>query len=79
MILYVKRGCPWCVDAVAHLDKLGFCYEEVDVRRDPAAMERMFAISGQTLAPTLEVGGKVLADFDTGQLDRFLKQHGIEP
>lgn len=79
MILYIKSGCPWCVDAVAHLDRRGFDYEVVDVLRDPAAMDRMRAISGQTLAPTLEVDGKVLPDFDTGQLERFLAEHGIEP
>jgi len=39
----------------------------------------MREISGQSLAPTLEFGDKVLADFDTGQLEAFLEANGIEP
>jgi hypothetical protein len=34
----------------------------------------MQRISGQTLAPTIEVDGRVLADFDTAQLAQFWKQ-----
>ena len=33
----------------------------------------MFELSGQTLAPTIEVDGEVLADFDTDQLAAFWK------
>jgi len=31
------------------------------------------------LTPTMEVDGKVLADFDTGQLSAFLEANGIKP
>jgi hypothetical protein len=33
----------------------------------------MKELSGQTLAPVIEVDGEVLADFDTGQLEKFWK------
>jgi hypothetical protein len=46
---------------------------------DPEAMEHMRQISGQSLTPTMEVDGKVLADFDTGQLSEFLEANGIRP
>jgi hypothetical protein len=42
-------------------------------------MEHMRQISGQSLTPTMEVDGKVLADFDTGQLSEFLEANGIRP
>ena len=52
----------------------------VDVLTDAAAYKRMREISGQSLTPTLEMpDGKVLADFDVGQLEKFLKQHNILP
>jgi hypothetical protein len=49
------------------------------VLEDPEAMARMREISGQSLTPTMEVDGKVLADFDTGQLSEFLEANAIKP
>lgn len=79
MIVYVKRGCPWCTEALEYLERNEFEYEVRDVLADPESFARMREISGQSLAPTLEVGGKVLADFDTGQLEEFLEANGIQP
>ena len=77
MILYVKRWCPWCVDAMDWMKARGMEYELVDVEADRSGMARMRAISGQSLTPTLEMeDGSVLADFDTGQLERFLAKRG---
>ena len=79
-ILYVKAGCPWCVEAVAYLDQHGYKYRQIDVRRDPAAMQEMKSLSGQTLTPTLSIGDAlVLPDFDTGQLEKFLAKHNLKP
>lgn len=79
MIVYVKSWCPWCVEALAWLERRGFAFEVRDVQEDPEAFARMREISGQSLTPTMEVGGMVLADFDTGQLEAFLDEHGIKP
>lgn len=79
MIIYIKRHCPWCVEALAWLDQHNYRYEVRDVLADPEAMERMRDISRQSLTPTMEVEGKVLADFDTGQLSEFLEEHDIRP
>lgn len=76
-VLYTKTGCPWCLEAVGWLRQHGYGFQEVDVRRDPAGMAEMRRISGQTLAPTLVVGDKVLPDFDTRQLEAFLTKHGL--
>jgi len=32
--VYVKPGCPWCVQAVAFLRDAGFDFEEIDVISD---------------------------------------------
>jgi hypothetical protein len=39
----------------------------------------MIALSGQTLAPVIEVDGEVLADFDTDQLEAFWKKLESSP
>lgn len=79
MIVYIKSHCPWCHAALDWLDKQGYHYEVREVLKDSAAYARMREISGQSLTPTLEVDGKVLADFDTGQLEEFLAKHGLQP
>lgn len=79
MIVYTKSHCGWCRAALAWLDGHGYRYEVREVLGDPAAYARMREISGQSLTPTLEVDGKVLADFDTDQLESFLAAHGIKP
>lgn len=78
--LYVKVWCPWCIDAERWLDRRGYRYDRIDVLSDAQGYARMKEISGQSLTPTLETAdGRVLPDFDTGQLERFLDQHGIVP
>jgi glutaredoxin len=78
MNLFVKPGCPWCVEAVAWMKARGLAFREIDVFSEPGAFDRMKAISGQSLAPTLEMpDGSVLPDFDVGQLERFLKERGV--
>ena len=79
MTVYIKTFCPWCKEALAWLDAHGYRYEIREVLDDPEAMEHMRQISGQSLTPTMEVDGKVLADFDTGQLSEFLEANGIRP
>jgi glutaredoxin 3 len=77
MKLYVKPYCPWCVDAVAWLRERGIAFTLIDVLSDAAGYARMRQISGQSLTPTLEMeDGRVLADFDTRQLDRFWQDQG---
>ena len=69
--LFIKPFCGWCHEAIEWLDARGVQYEKLDVTIDPAARQEMFELSGQTLAPTIDVDGEILADFDTGQLERF--------
>lgn len=72
--LFIKPWCPWCHRAERWLRERGIPYEVVDVTADTAAFEEMFRLSGQSLAPVIEVDGKVLADFSPEQLAAFWKQ-----
>ena len=53
------------------LDDHGVAYEKVDVISDETAYDEMIQLSGQDLAPVLEVDGKILADFGPDQLADF--------
>ena len=69
--LFVKPYCPWCHKAMRWLDEHDIQYEKIDVIADEAAFAEMIRLSGQELAPVMEVDGKVLADFGPEQLERF--------
>ena len=43
------------------------------------AYEQMKQLSAQTYVPTFVAGDKVLANFDTDQLEKFLSEHQINP
>jgi len=53
------------------LDKRGIEYEEVDVIADEMAFDEMIRLSGQELAPVIDVDGEILADFGPDQLAKF--------
>jgi glutaredoxin len=74
--LFIKPYCPWCRQAQRWLDDRGIAYEVLDVIAADRAFDEMYRLSGQTLAPVLEVDGKVLADFDTEDLAEFWR--GLE-
>jgi glutaredoxin len=69
--LFIKPYCGWCHKAERWLDERQIDYEEVDVTADESAFDEMIRISGQELAPVIEVDGKVLADFGPDQLADF--------
>jgi glutaredoxin 3 len=79
MTLYVKVGCPWCRVAEEYLNKRGYRYKSVEVRKNRAAFDKLVAVSGQPYAPTLVAGELVLANFGTDELEHFLQEHNIQP
>ena len=78
--LYIKPGCPWCVQVETYLTERGYSYNAIDVIADDSAFAEMRSLSGQTSAPTMTVGDDLLlADFGVEELVPFLAEHGIEP
>jgi glutaredoxin len=69
--LFVKPYCGWCHKAVRWLDEHNVDYEKIDVIADENAFDEMITLSGQDLAPVLEVDGEVLVDFGPDQLAGF--------
>jgi glutaredoxin len=72
--LFIKPYCGWCQKAMRWLDERGLKYETLDVISDSKAMTEMVNLSGQRLAPVIEVEGKILADFGPEELAKFWKQ-----
>jgi len=73
-ILYIKRGCPWCREAMAFFSQHGVELDVRDVNESKASMQRMIEISGQSKTPTLEYGDFVVADFSVNELIDELEQ-----
>jgi glutaredoxin len=72
--LFIKPYCGWCHKAERWLDEQKIKYQAVDVIADETAYDEMIRLSGQDLAPVLDVDGKILADFGPEQLADFWKQ-----
>ncbi|HEY2713451.1 MAG TPA: glutaredoxin family protein [Chthoniobacterales bacterium] len=79
MKLFSREWCSWCIDAKEYLIERGYKFTEIDVGQDRAAFDEMYILSDQTYVPTLVAGDEVLANFDTDQLEKFLREHDIVP
>jgi glutaredoxin 3 len=77
--LYSREWCSWCIDAKEYLTEKGYRFTEINVGQDRQAYEEMKELSDQTYVPTFVAGDKVLANFDTDQLEKFLRDHEINP
>ncbi len=71
--LFIKPYCGWCHRAIHWLETRGVDFEEIDVTADEVAFDEMVRLSGQELAPVIDVDGAVLADFGPAELAVFWK------
>ncbi len=69
--LFIKPYCPWCHRAIRWLQDHAIDFESLDVIADEAAFDEMIRLSGQELAPVIDVDGEILADFGPEQLAAF--------
>ena len=76
--LYVKAGCPWCIDALAYFKSKSMDLEIIDVRTDPTKMPELIEISGQSKTPTLQNGEFVVADFDIEEFEEAMSKNPEE-
>ncbi|MBI3878298.1 MAG: glutaredoxin family protein [Verrucomicrobia bacterium] len=75
--LFIKPYCGWCSRAMDWLDQRGVQYEILDVIGDAEAYEEMVRLSGQTLAPVIDVDGQILADFGPPELAAWWKKNNF--
>jgi len=74
--LFIKPYCGWCSKAMDWLDQRGVSYDVLDVIADGKAYDEMGRLSGQSLAPVIEVDGKVLGDFGPPEIAAWWKRNG---
>lgn len=75
--LFIKPYCGWCHEAMDWLNERGVKYETLDVTSDAAARKEMHELSGQGLAPVIDVDGEVLADFGADELEEWWRKMGF--
>ncbi len=73
-ILYIKRDCPWCREAMAFFSQHGIELDVRDVHASEANLHRLIEISGNSLTPTFEYGEFVVADFSVNEFLDELEQ-----
>ena len=76
--LYVKEGCPWCIDALAYFKTKSMELEIIDVRNDPSRIPELIEISGQSKTPTLQNGDFIVADFDIDEFEEAMSKNPEE-
>jgi glutaredoxin 3 len=76
--LFVKQGCPWCVEALDYFEARKIELEVIDVRTDSSRMPELIKASGQDKTPTLQNENFVVADFDLGEFEIAMSQNPEE-
>ena len=76
--LYVKEGCPWCIDALAYFKTKSMELEIIDVRNDSSRMPELIEISGQSKTPTLQNGDFIVPDFDLDEFEEAMSKNPEE-
>lgn len=71
--IYLTEHCPFCVEAVGFLKKLGLTVEEVNVARDRECLQEMMG-QGGIATPFIVIGSKVFHVFDPQKIQSYLKE-----
>lgn len=76
--LFVKQGCPWCIDALQYFKTKAIELDIIDVRLDSSRMPELLKISGQSKTPTLQNEDFVVADFDIEEFEQAMSENPTE-
>jgi glutaredoxin len=75
IVIYTKTYCGWCEGVRAAMRKYKLKYEEKDIIKTPAFRLEMEQLSGQALAPCVEIDGHMLADISGEEVEKWLVQN----
>ena len=75
--LYSASWCAFCHMAREYLKGRGFTFREIDIDRDPAAAQAIYAKTGQAGVPVIEIDNEVILGFDRPRIDGALRQYKI--
>ena len=74
---WMKPSCGWSNGVRAVLRKHGLEFEDKDIINNPANRWEMEQKSGQSLQPTLEINGTMLADISGEELEGWLLANSV--
>lgn len=77
IILYTKKGCPFCDGVRELLNEKRVIFEEREVLSNPKYYQELVEKSGQRLTPTLDIDGEIIADSDRDEVFDYLKKKGL--
>ena len=77
IILYTKTGCGWCDGVRDLLNEKNIKFDERNVFEKPEYFEELVLKSKQTMTPTLDIDGEIIADADAEGVTGYLRKIGI--
>lgn len=73
IILYTKKGCPWCAGVLKFFHDNSINFEEREVLTNKAYYQELIDKSHQSKTPTMEIDGViVVADSDVEEISAIL-------
>ena len=77
IILYTKTGCGWCDEVRDLLNEKNIKFDERNVFEKPEYFEELVLKSKQTMTPTLDIDGEIIADTDAEGVTGYLQRKGL--
>jgi glutaredoxin 3 len=77
IIMYTKRGCPWCDDARTLLVEKHVIFEEREVTENSGFFQELVDLSGQSKTPTFNIDGDIFADSSAEEIAPILRERGL--
>lgn len=78
VVLYTKPGCPYCIAAMALLEKKGVAFTEIVASNDPAKKQEMIQRSkGRMTFPQIFINGEHVGGSD--DLHALDRKGGLDP
>lgn len=71
--VYTTTQCPFCHMLKGFLAQNNISFQEVNVERDPIAMQRVVNKTGQMGVPQTEINGKWVIGFDPESIMEAMK------
>jgi glutaredoxin 3 len=78
VVLYSLRECPHCQAACEFLRARGVAFVERDVREEGDAIRDLTKLTGESIVPTVVVGGDVQVGWDAARVAEML-DHPLPP
>lgn len=77
IIVYTKRGCPWCEEVISFFKEKRIDFEEREVRANAQYLQELEIKSHQSKTPTFDIDGEIFPDSSKAEIIPVLTQKGL--